>query len=88
MDEKVLKLFAEVGPNAQEALNSYINLQWAEFIVSYGFGFSVIAIIVGVLVFLVKQDWSLEEADPKDKEKIKRLTKVLEDLKRENGYNG
>lgn len=30
-EEQVLQLMAEVGPNAKNALESWVNLQWAEF---------------------------------------------------------
>lgn len=30
-DEKILRIFADVGPGAAEALESYVALQWAEF---------------------------------------------------------
>lgn len=52
MDEKVLKLFAEVGPNAKEALESYIHLQWAEFFVNKTFMvFGIIAAIFLIYEF-------------------------------------
>lgn len=59
MDEKVLKLFAEVGPNAKEALESYIQLQWAEFFVNKTFMvFGIIAVI-----FLIYEFCKVPEKD-------------------------
>lgn len=50
MDEQTLKLFAEVGPHAKEALDSYILLQWFKFIIETGL---ITLVIFGGIVFLI-----------------------------------
>ena len=53
MDEKILKLFADVGPHAKEALESYIKLQWYKFFASYG---AIFLTIFG-LIFLIRYSY-------------------------------
>ena len=54
MDEKVLKLFTDVGPHAKEALDSYVSLQWAKFLAGYGIGFLIVIAVIIVAVVVIK----------------------------------
>ncbi len=56
MDEKILRLFTDVGPHAKEALDSYITLQWVEFIVGYGLVFTILGVIVFIVYSAIKID--------------------------------
>ncbi len=55
MDEQVLRLFADVGPHAQEALNSWVTLQWAKFLTGAGFGVIFITIII-IFIIAINRD--------------------------------
>lgn len=49
MDEQVLRLFADVGPHAQDALNSWVTLQWVQFLTAAGLtGFCIVFMIVAI----------------------------------------
>lgn len=51
MDEQVLRLFADVGPHAKDALDSYILLQWMKFLVPTSIG---ILMLIGIIFVIIK----------------------------------
>ena len=54
-EEKALQLMADIGPHAQEALNSWVSLQWAEFLRD---NFLIFLLIVSIicLASLINKD--------------------------------
>ena len=54
-EEKTLQLMADIGPHAQEALNSWISLQWAGF---FRDSFLIFLLIVSIvcLASLINKD--------------------------------
>lgn len=61
MDEKVLRLFADVGPHAKEALDSYVTLQWVEFFALYAVIIAIIGFICFISYVVVKSELDDEE---------------------------
>ena len=69
-DQEMLKLVADVGPHAKDALDSYMALQWANFWASCigGVGefllpFLTIAALVFGFLWLVKKDSEKKETN-------------------------
>lgn len=54
MDEQVLKLFAETGPHAQDALNSWVTLQWIKFFADTGLACLFVVAIIVFFIWLTK----------------------------------
>lgn len=54
-EDQVMQLMAEVGPNAKEALDSWVALQWAEFVMGYVSGLGLFALSIAAILWFAKK---------------------------------
>lgn len=62
-EEEVLKLMVDIGPNAKDAVGSWVSLQWIEFwvgVIGNSIGFLLLGVFLYVAIIAIKAIASLD----------------------------